>query len=127
MRLEHVDKIKKALPRGFRIKFVPGSLEGTSEFIWRTCPPNYNFIQKASRIGFLGFFRDWKTIGELDDDVDIIFLREEYYNEFFSIIKNLLKKIPLEGVLIERGLTLSGRQYRQRLVGGPLETNPPPE
>ena len=77
MKLEYKDRIRTTLPKGFRIRFIPGSLEGPSEFIWRVCPPNYNYIQKASRIGFLGLFRGWKTIGELDDDEDIIFGGQE--------------------------------------------------
>lgn len=85
-----MDAIERALPKDFRLKIVFADLEGPGEMIWRICPPNYYLIQRAKRKGFLGLFRGWKTVGEIDGEESAIFLNDQYYEELVGLFRTAL-------------------------------------
>ncbi len=92
-----IDKIVKALPKGFRHKWVTHWFmfnELPGEKLWKLCPPDENRIQEKT-----GFFR-WQTVGEFDDDVDVIVLYPEHYKRLLPILKQALVKVGLETIPI---------------------------
>ena len=58
MHLLNLKRIRKALPRGYRLKLVPRK-ESTKRFV----DPDFHFFQKIVKGGFLRFPRKWETFG----------------------------------------------------------------
>lgn len=82
-------RLKKALPSDFRLKWIPADLEGPAEIVMKF-PDTYVF-QYATKRGFLGFFRGWKTFAnikqywpaEADDEIRLL---NEKFEEFMHAV-----------------------------------------
>ena len=120
MNMDKRRAVEKALPKNFRIKWIPADLEGPAEMIWRICPPDHYLIQKATKRGFLGFFRGWQTIGELDAEDDVLFLSEDYYKELAYYFRQILNKNGIH-VTVGRGVAGSTIRYLARLGREPSQ------
>lgn len=113
-----LDDIKATLPNNFRIKLVFGDLEGPGEMIWRICPPNYYFIQRATKRGVLGLFRGWQTVGEVDCEEDAVYIHDPYYDELAGPFRTAFAvRAPLIAVM--QGIAGSTLRYFDRLAAEP--------
>ena len=118
MKLGLLDALEHALPEHFRIKIVFADLEGPGDMIWRICPPDYHFIQRATRKGFLGLFRGWETVGEVDSEEYAISLRDPYYEKLSGLFRNVFAAYGMI-VAVERGVARSTLRYFDRLAREP--------
>ena len=98
------------LPSGYRVQRHSMFIDYPNYLVpIEAYPPVQYFLQKARRPGFLGLFRGWENIGEIDHSQNALCIFDEYFEDYSSKFDALLSQILNFTVLKGRGKPI--RQY----------------
>lgn len=98
MNSAELESLEKALPEGFRLKWVPADLEGPAEIVINF--PDVHLLQVASGRRFLGLLKRWEVIGYIEefwpaDPDSTIYIHQRHADQYENDVHNALKQSGL--------------------------------